>query len=227
MALAQKTPRRSMLKASHGSLAAIATAAGVASMLLAAGPVPSFALTRQLVDRRHSLATATAAAAGAGGTSAEASDPRVLPALGPLIDRSGQVVDAPPLLNGQSVALYFAAAWCPMCQVFTPTLKKYMEAPAAKGKRIIFVSSDFSPQEYQSHRAQMSDDWLAVPYGTPMQSALKQKFKVWSGRESVTFGTGRRCGVPALVVLDPVSGEELKFLNTEQNGASALSSWSP
>ncbi len=43
--------------------------------------------------------------------------------------------------------------------------------------------------------------------------------------ESVKLGTERRSGVPALVVLDSINGDELSFLPTEREGAKALLSW--
>ena len=55
--------------------------------------------------------------------------------------------------------------------------------------------------------------------------ALKKRFRVWSGSECVKLGSGRRSGVPALVVLDGKSGEELAFLPAESQGAKSLQKW--
>ena len=127
-----------------------------------------------------------------------------------------------PFAAGKSVALYFAGDWCPMCRDFTPQLNQFMEKHP--DKRIIFVSSDFSKDEYDKHRSTLPGSMLSVPYGSPMQDSLKKGFRLWGGKESPTFGDGRRGGIPALVVIS-ADGDEVKYLDAESKGAAALQDW--
>mmetsp|Transcript_63215 Transcript_63215/g.150758 ORF Transcript_63215/g.150758 Transcript_63215/m.150758 type:complete len:229 (-) Transcript_63215:48-734(-) len=138
------------------------------------------------------------------------------------VDAKGQQVSLASL-QGESVALYFAGEWCPMCRDFTPVLKAFVEANP--GRRVIFISSDFSAEEYEHHRGSMGADWLALPYNAPEQDALKQKHRLWGGREAPKFGKDRRGGLPALVVVDPSTGVELRYLDAESQGAKALLEW--
>eukprot|EP00931_Biecheleriopsis_adriatica_P081562 TRINITY_DN54907_c0_g1_i1.p1 TRINITY_DN54907_c0_g1~~TRINITY_DN54907_c0_g1_i1.p1 ORF type:complete len:239 (+),score=39.93 TRINITY_DN54907_c0_g1_i1:50-766(+) len=140
-----------------------------------------------------------------------------------LVTSDGEVVNAAEAVGSNSVALYFAGSWCPMCVAFTPKLIDFMKA--SDRKRIIVVSSDFTPEEFTRHRATLPKDWLAVPYGSPLQDSLKKTFRIWGGRERPQFGDGRRGGIPALVVLDPGSGEEVKYLDTESKDTAALREW--
>mmetsp|Transcript_35874 Transcript_35874/g.97219 ORF Transcript_35874/g.97219 Transcript_35874/m.97219 type:complete len:152 (-) Transcript_35874:174-629(-) len=139
-----------------------------------------------------------------------------------LVDSTGSVVD-PASLKGQKVALYFAGNWCPMCRDFTPKLKERTDTEE-KAAKIVFVSSDFTEEEFTQHRADMGSNWLAVAYGSEEQNALKRQFKLWGGKESGTFGTDRRGGIPALVVVDPETGAEKEFLDAEGKGAAILPS---
>ena len=67
---------------------------------------------------------------------------------------------------------------------------------------------------------------MALDWGDDLNGVLKQKYKIWSGRESGSYGRGRRSGVPAVIVIDK-SGEELAFLPGERYGAAALYEWQP
>jgi nucleoredoxin len=127
-------------------------------------------------------------------------------------------------LKGKRVALYFAAGWCPMCTSFEPGLLQFREAAAQSGKEleIIYVPSDRSETDAVKRTTAMK--MISVPIGEEAD-AIKLRFKIWSGSESSKLGTGRRSGVPALVVLDSEKGEELKFLAAESEGVKALSSW--
>eukprot|EP00933_Yihiella_yeosuensis_P042381 TRINITY_DN36947_c0_g1_i1.p1 TRINITY_DN36947_c0_g1~~TRINITY_DN36947_c0_g1_i1.p1 ORF type:complete len:218 (-),score=35.48 TRINITY_DN36947_c0_g1_i1:91-744(-) len=149
--------------------------------------------------------------------------------IGPLVDVFGKVLDQSQIDDrlqlddrSSSVALYFAGAWCPMCVSFTKKLIKFLER--AQKKHVIFVSSDFTAEEYMRHRKKMPMNWLAVPFGSELQMALKKKFQIWGGRERA-FGDTRRSGIPALVVLDAQTGDELKFLDAELLGDQALLQW--
>mmetsp|Transcript_107039 Transcript_107039/g.307939 ORF Transcript_107039/g.307939 Transcript_107039/m.307939 type:complete len:199 (-) Transcript_107039:84-680(-) len=142
--------------------------------------------------------------------------------FGQLLDKEGKsaTIDA---FRGRSVALYFAGHWCPMCRDFTPSLKEFMQR--SPDKAIVFVSSDSSEEEFKHHRESMGADWLAIPFGSEAQNALKAKHRAWAKREMPTFGPDRRSGLPTLVVVDPATGEELKHLDAESKGVQTLQDW--
>ena len=127
-------------------------------------------------------------------------------------------------LKGKRVALYFAAGWCPMCTSFEPSLLQFREAAVSSGKdmEIIYVPSDRSEADVIKRTKAMN--MISVPFGEKADE-MKKKHKVWAGAETGKLGTGRRSGVPALVVLDAKSGEEMAFLPAESEGTKALSSW--
>ena len=127
-------------------------------------------------------------------------------------------------LRGKRVAPCFAAGWCPMCTSFEPGLLQFREDAFQSGNsvEIIYVPSDRSEDDAAKRTAAM--DMMSVPVGEEAD-AMKLRFKIWAGAESGKLGTGRRSGVPAIVVLDSETGEELKFLAAESEGVKALSSW--
>ena len=127
-------------------------------------------------------------------------------------------------LRGKRVALYFAAGWCPMCTSFEPSLLKFREEASASGRdvEVIYVPSDRSGDDVVRRTLEMG--MMAVPIGEEAD-AMKARYKIWAGIESSRLGSGRRSGVPALVVLDSIDGGELAFLPTESEGAKALGSW--
>jgi nucleoredoxin len=123
-------------------------------------------------------------------------------------------------LHRKQVALYFAAGWCPMCTRFEPALLQFREKAAGTPLEIIYVSSDRSATDQAKRVAALH--MLSIPFGATAE--LKKQYRIWSGSESGMFGTGRRSGVPALVVLDR-DGQELAFLAAEAKGAAALRDW--
>ena len=141
-----------------------------------------------------------------------------------LLSKSGELVKALDVLKGKEVALYFAAAWCPMCRHFTPLLNQYYRNSGRKIE-LIFVSSDFSKQSALEHFNNDQGDWYSLQYEDALNDELKRKFLIWSGKESSKFGTGRRAGVPSIVLINE-NGEEVKFFTTERDGISALDEWS-
>jgi nucleoredoxin len=145
--------------------------------------------------------------------------------LPPLLDSSGTPLTAEETarqLQGKQVAYYFAAGWCPMCTRFEPSLLQFHQEHQDQIE-IIYVGSDRS--EHAALQRASSMKFLAVPFGEPADQ-IKKEFGVWAGAESMKFGvTGRRSGVPALVVLNGETGKELKFLPAESQGANALKSW--
>ncbi|CAE7734319.1 unnamed protein product, partial [Symbiodinium sp. CCMP2456] len=169
-------------------------------------------LTAPSIGSRRSIAVSSVAMAAAASAA---------PSLGPLLDSEGKEVDGSSL-EGKSVALYFAGEWCPMCTAFTPVLTEFMKDVGDKA--VVFVSSDFTKEEYDQHRSHLPSQFLSVPFGSEMQDSLKRKFHLWGGREIPKYGGDRRGGIPALVVITP-GGEEQKYLDAESKGGAALKEW--
>jgi hypothetical protein len=152
-------------------------------------------------------------------------------------------------LKEKRVALYFSAGWfvalasrlptpptpdpvhpltparCPMCTGFEPALQKFRHAAEQSGKPVefIYVGCDRS-KAGQAQRA-TALNMMQVPFDGDARAELKKTYKVWPGAEVVQFGTGRRSGVPALVVLGANSADELAFVAAEAKGAKALGDW--
>lgn len=151
-----------------------------------------------------------------------------------LFNRTGHTATCADL-GGKSVGLYFAGEWCPLCQRFTPSLRRFYEH-WKDHVSLVFISSDGSKEEahqHYKHQSRPSDvaptgehGWLALAWDDPLSASLKQKYRVWSGREVGQFGYRRRSGVPCVVVIAP-NGDELSFLAGERFGAAALREWEP
>ena len=127
-------------------------------------------------------------------------------------------------LQGKRVALYFSAGWCPMCTSFEPSLVKFKEAAKSSGKEveIIYVPSDRSEADVIKRTSAFG--MMSVPFGEEAD-AMKTRYKIWAGAECGKLGTGRRAGVPSIVVLDGKTGEEMAFVAAESQGVGALGSW--
>eukprot|EP00555_Chaetoceros_dichaeta_P009239 CAMPEP_0198259078 /NCGR_PEP_ID=MMETSP1447-20131203/8346_1 /TAXON_ID=420782 /ORGANISM="Chaetoceros dichaeta, Strain CCMP1751" /LENGTH=786 /DNA_ID=CAMNT_0043946359 /DNA_START=58 /DNA_END=2418 /DNA_ORIENTATION=+ len=99
------------------------------------------------------------------------------------------------LSNCRLVALYFSAHWCPPCRKFTPILcemyNHLKEIVPNHGLEIVFVSSDRDSGSFQQYFGTMP--WLAVPLSNERKQRIGTQFGVQ--------------GIPALVVLDTISGE--------------------
>ena len=110
-----------------------------------------------------------------------------------------------------------------MCTSFEPSLMQFREAANSSGKdvEIIYVPSDRQAADVVKRTSSMN--MLSVPIGEEAD-AMKRKYKIWAGAESLKLGMGRRSGVPALVVLDK-SGDEVHFLAAESKGSKALGDW--
>ena len=130
----------------------------------------------------------------------------------------------PAALNGKRVALYFSAGWCPMCTSFEPSLMEFIHKnrESSKDVEVIYVPSDESINDVVERTSAMG--MMSVPFGEDAD-AIKSRYKVWAGIECSRLGTDRRSGVPSLVVLDSMNGNEMAFLPTESMGARALDMW--
>jgi len=101
------------------------------------------------------------------------------------------------LQNSKLVGLYFSGHWCGPCRRFTPLLAEayshLRETFPVHGLEIVFVSSDRSSAEFKEYYKTMP--WKAVAY-----DELRLRQQEISKRYSVR-------GIPALIILDPISGQ--------------------
>mmetsp|Transcript_46585 Transcript_46585/g.72912 ORF Transcript_46585/g.72912 Transcript_46585/m.72912 type:complete len:160 (-) Transcript_46585:2009-2488(-) len=145
-----------------------------------------------------------------------------------LIDKEGSKT-SPSALEGQLVAFYFSAHWCPPCQRFTPILKDFYEEVNEEKKRfeVVFVSSDEDDAARQEYMKAMHGSWLCIPFDSPMRNELKRKYGCCAGKEQQAVGVAeRRSGIPGLIVVRP-DGSELVFEGVAQaeNGPVAFEKW--
>jgi Thioredoxin-like len=110
----------------------------------------------------------------------------------PLIDAQGAVVDnaqtIASLVQGQRVALYFAAGWSRDCRELDFMLPQYCKALSDSEQHIqlIYVPSDKTQEEQLARMQELNFD-LGVPVGE-VADALKKKYGVWSDAEVDKFG---------------------------------------
>ncbi|KAF7018488.1 hypothetical protein CFC21_031772 [Triticum aestivum] len=112
-----------------------------------------------------------------------------------LIRNSGEQVKISSI-EGDTVAIYFSASWCPPCQRFTPKLIEAYKELTSHGKsfEVIFVSGDQDEEAFNAYFAKMP--WLAVPFSdSEGRKSLDERFEV--------------NGIPHLVFLDAKTGEVL------------------
>jgi len=114
-----------------------------------------------------------------------------------LLTQDGEKPTSEVLSGAVAVGLYFSAHWCPPCCGFTPKLAEMCKSAfAAKGMKIVFVSSDRDEASFKDYYGEQP--WAALPYGKrDIKQALSKKFKVR--------------GIPSLVILDA----EGKTITTE------------
>ncbi|XP_042145262.1 nucleoredoxin-like protein 2 [Ixodes scapularis] len=106
-----------------------------------------------------------------------------------LLKKDGTTIPADLALKGKKIiCIYFAAAWCPPCRMFTPVLADaYTEAREGNQPiEVVFVSSDRSSTDMMNYMKSHHGEWLCLPYGDSLQVLLKDRFKV--------------AGIPSLVV---------------------------
>ncbi|VAH36746.1 unnamed protein product [Triticum turgidum subsp. durum] len=112
-----------------------------------------------------------------------------------LVRNSGEQVKISSI-EGDTVAIYFSASWCPPCQRFTPKLIEAYKELTSNGKsfEVIFVSGDQDEEAFNAYFAKMP--WLAVPFSdSEGRKSLDERFDV--------------NGIPHLVFLDAKTGEVL------------------
>lgn len=110
----------------------------------------------------------------------------------PLIDAKGNVVDSDEtiasLVQGQRVALYFAAGWSRDCRELDFMLDQYRSAlrDSEQPIQLIYVPSD-NTQDEQLGRMQELGLELGVPLGETAD-ALKKRYGIWPDAEVEKFG---------------------------------------
>lgn len=133
--------------------------------------------------------------------------------LGPslIVKTTGGGTVTLPLLEAlryrRLIALYFSGHWCGPCRRFTPMLTEVYEHLKEKfeyhGVEVVFVSSDRSTTEFNQYYSSMP--WAAVPYD---ETRMRQ--------QGISMQFGVR-GIPAMVVLDAISGQIVASIEQARN----------
>lgn len=114
-----------------------------------------------------------------------------------LTSNSSLVPTSNALHNARLVALYFSAHWCGPCRSFTPALSEMYahlkDYRPFHGLEIVFVSSDRDTNSFTNYFGSMP--WQAIPF---------EQLQSVKGALNSTYGVR---GIPALVVLDAVTGQ--------------------
>ena len=118
--------------------------------------------------------------------------------------------------------LLFSSAWCPPCQAFVPALARAMEdarvweGELQKPPQVIFVSSDRDAGEHAEYVRKRHTRWAHVPFGSEEATALKLRYGICAGEESIR-GMKRRSGIPALVVIDAAGAVVTREMSNVKN----------
>eukprot|EP00934_Nitzschia_sp_Nitz4_P008147 Nitzschia sp. Nitz4//scaffold374_size14026//5689//8782//NITZ4_008959-RA/size14026-augustus-gene-0.11-mRNA-1//1//CDS//3329549623//8137//frame0 len=122
-------------------------------------------------------------------------------------DSSSRLPTGEALHNARLIGLYFSAHWCPPCKRFTPMLAElYVHLKdhyPTHGLEIVFVSSDRDPGSFQHYFGTMP--WQAIPF---------DQLQFVKPQLSMQYGVR---GIPALVILDAVSGQVVVPPNDARN----------
>ncbi|XP_005098394.1 nucleoredoxin [Aplysia californica] len=110
-----------------------------------------------------------------------------------LVGKHDTTVAVSSLSEKELIGVYFSAHWCPPCRSFTPKLvDTYVKVrDASKKWEIVFVSFDRTLEACNEYYLEMP--WLMLPFDSDLKEGLAEKFKVE--------------GIPALIFLDPKTGE--------------------
>ncbi|OQR99727.1 hypothetical protein ACHHYP_04626 [Achlya hypogyna] len=133
-------------------------------------------------------------------------------------------------LSAKTLALYFAADWCPDCRDFQPKLNEfYSEVNSASHQLdIVFVGSDATAEDQLAHFRDKQGSWLMIPFEDPLRNELKRKYGVCAGKEKDAVGVVDRVGgIPSLVVVT-AAGDVIDLNGADKvsaSGAAALNAW--
>ena len=92
--------------------------------------------------------------------------------------------------SAKRLALYFSAAWCGPCRVFTPKLREFYDATSRDDVEIVFVSLDQDSAKFSEYYADMP--WLAVDFDKTDREGLYNILNIK--------------GIPSLIVFCPSTG---------------------
>ena len=182
-------------------------------------------MTKELVNKEAAEGGAAGGAGGAAGSVANGASPLVAmlgPTLHKVVESAGgkaiEAVDTAQALKGKTVALYFAADWCPPCRQFTPTLAKFYDRVRNfrhKNLEVVWVSASRDESGFNGYFGQMP--WLAQPFAErQLFEQLRATYKVKSF-PTLVFVDGHTGRVIAangreLVANDPM-GEGFPYTN--------------
>ncbi|ETV80839.1 hypothetical protein H257_06299 [Aphanomyces astaci] len=130
----------------------------------------------------------------------------------------------------KTLALYFAADWCPDCRDFQPKLNDFYSKVNAQTHQldIVFVSSDATEDDQLAHFRDKQGPWLAIPFHDTLRDELKRKYQVCAKKEMETVGvTDRVGGIPTVVIVNS-SGDVVDIdaaSKIESSGVDALAAW--
>ncbi|KAL7524372.1 hypothetical protein ACHAXR_000550 [Thalassiosira sp. AJA248-18] len=138
------------------------------------------------------------------------------------------------LQNSDLVALYFAAAWCPMSTPVSFALdeafgKNDMLLTPKGGRKslaIVYVSSDKTINEFNGYLH--NRNWIAIPFESSQRSELKKHFSTCAHRELKELNIDRRHEIPTIIVIDSqtrgiitTNGAD----DVDEMGSNALDHW--
>ena len=140
--------------------------------------------------------------------------------------------------NSEIVALYFAAAWCPMSTPITELLDQKLgdillpppsdtaDPPIQRqGISLVYVSSDNSDDQMKSY---MRKNWMAVPYESEERNNLKRRFRTCAKRELEPLKMERDYEIPTIIIISGESRQVLTYsgvADLKEHGAQAVDHW--
>ncbi|KAG3112839.1 hypothetical protein PI124_g1233 [Phytophthora idaei] len=128
-----------------------------------------------------------------------------------LVNAKGETIDGSDVGKTGLLVLYFAANWCPDCRAFQSKLNDFYAGANASTQQldIVFLSSDMSEEDQQTHFSTKHGDWWMVPRDAEIRNELRRKYGIRNGKDDAEVGvTHRTSGIPALVIVRP-DGEVL------------------
>ncbi|ETV97899.1 hypothetical protein H310_09218 [Aphanomyces invadans] len=130
----------------------------------------------------------------------------------------------------KTLALYFAADWCPECRDFQPKLNEFYSKVNEQAHQfdVVFISSDANEDDQLAHFRNKQGPWLAVPFDDPIRDELKRKFKICAKKEMEAVGVSERVGGIPSVVIVTSSGEVVDAdaaIKIDTDGVQDLSAW--
>lgn len=103
--------------------------------------------------------------------------------------------DNPPLL-----LVLISGSWCAPCRNFTPVLAASSSTLTDANCTVLFLSADADLPSFHKYYGAMPTNWRAVPYSEEEEDGLAE-----DDRDDLMEALGA-ASLPALVVLDPLSG---------------------